>query len=314
MIEHVIPELNRVNRREWIDITTNNILSFNSVLEKYSDQLPWAQPNIDIDWYRTLIEKLHVKFIQTQRLIIMKAEPNNYNHRSGLQYQNAVIDRSGRLRTLIRDKLNESINLSQNLDSTYPRRLLLKTGKRLTDTQLKQLLDETECLGDKLRKVDLLTAGGNFDIRLESIGENNRQAISLYLSDSAEKYQALEPFADKLLLFLDIINRKFKPTKTVKVDGQTGIHIGLANGDELHPNLLSSGEQHEIVLLLDLIFFSSPGTLVLIDEPEISLHIDWQREFLSDVEAIGKAAGLKFVLATHSPAIIGNRVDICQEI
>jgi predicted ATP-binding protein involved in virulence len=162
--------------------------------------------------------------------------------------------------------------------------------------------------------VKLLSSGDNVDITLESISEENRRAIALYLSDSVKKYEVLEPFADKLLLFLDIVNTKFNPTKSVQIGGREGIRIGLANGGEIHPQLLSSGEQHEIVLLFDLIFFSDPGTLVLIDEPEISLHIDWQKKFLSDVEAIGKAADLKFLLATHSPAIIGTRLDICREI
>ena len=162
--------------------------------------------------------------------------------------------------------------------------------------------------------VALLSKGNNLEVRFDSISEANRRALSLYLTDSLEKYKALEPLADKLLLFLNIVNTKFRPAKKVHIGGEDGIQIDLSTGGSIHPRLLSSGEQHEIVLLFDLIFFSKPGTLVLIDEPEISLHIDWQHKFLSDVEAIGEAANLKFVLATHSPAIIGNRVDICQEI
>jgi predicted ATP-binding protein involved in virulence len=165
-----------------------------------------------------------------------------------------------------------------------------------------------------LRAVGLLSKGDDVDVKFESISDGNRRAISLYLSDSVKKYEALEPFADKLRLFLDTVNTKFSPTKSVEIGGREGIRIGLSDGGEIHPRLLSSGEQHEIVLLFDLIFFSDPGTLVLIDEPEISLHIDWQKKFLSDVEAIGSAADLKFLLATHSPTIIGTRVDICQEI
>lgn len=206
------------------------------------------------------------------------------------------------------------MRMAQSLDSSYPRRLLQEPGSRLNDKKLKELLDKTEHLRVKLQQVQLLSSGDNVDITLESISEKNRRAIALYLSDSVKKYTVLEPFADKLLLFLRIVNAKFEPTKSVEIGGREGISIGLASGGEIHPRLLSSGEQHEIVLLFDLIFFSEPGTYVLIDEPEISLHIDWQKKFLSDVEAIGKAADLKFLLATHSPAIIGTRLDICKEI
>jgi len=207
------------------------------------------------------------------------------------------------------------MSMAQSLDSTYPRRLLQDQNfKRLDDNELKQLLRETELLSEKLRKVELLSKGDNIDVTLDAISEDNRRAISLYLSDSVEKYRNLEPFANKLLLFLDIVNTKFRPQKIVHIRGQKGFSIGLSDGSSIEPKLLSSGEQHEIVLLCDLIFFSEQGTLVLIDEPEISLHIDWQKKFLSDLEDIGKATGLKFLLATHSPAIIGKRFDICQEI
>ena len=313
-IEHEIPELNRIGRREWTDITTGDYLTLSDVIARYSDRLPWLQPSTEINWYRKLVRSFSVKFIQTQRLITMKAETGPYHPRRSVRYQNTVIEYSDKLRELIRDKLSDSMRMAQSLDSSYPRRLLQEPGTRLSDKRLKELLVKTEQLGAKLRQVELLSSGDNVDITFESISEDNRRAIALYLSDSVKKYEALEPFADKLLLFLDIVNTKFQPTKSVQIGGREGIRIGLSGGGEIHPRLLSSGEQHEIVLLFDLIFFSKPGTLVLIDESEISLHIDWQKKFLSDVEAIGKAADLRFLLATHSPAIIGTRVDICKEI
>jgi len=92
------------------------------------------------------------------------------------------------------------------------------------------------------------------------------------------------------------------------------IEVITKNNERLNPRLLSSGEQHEIILLYDLIFNTSDNTLVLIDEPEISLHIDWQMSFLSDLESISRLSFPQFLIATHSPSIIGNRFDLCKEI
>jgi predicted ATP-binding protein involved in virulence len=314
-IEHEIPELSRIGSREWVDSITGDYLTIGDVIERYSVRLPWLQPSTEIGWYRKIIKGCPVKFIQTQRLMTLKADASKNYPRRSIRYENTVIEYSEKLRMLIRDQLSESMQMAQTLDSTYPQRLLQgQTNKRLSDNRLKNLLDDTERLAEKLRAVDLLSKGGNVEIALESISDENRRAIALYLSDTIKKYEAIEPFADKLLLFLDIVNNKFEPRKSVQIGGREGIRIGLSDGGTIHPRLLSSGEQHEIVLLFDLIFFSEPGTLVLIDEPEISLHIDWQKKFLSDLEAIGAATGLKFVLATHSPAIIGSRIDICEEI
>ncbi len=314
MIEHEITELRQVSRNQWVHGMTGEMLDLGDVVERYSDSLPWLRPSTSAVWYREIVNQISVKFIQTQRLLTMKTNTADVRSRNEIRYQNTVIDYAERLQRLIRDELTSLVSLSQELDSSYPRRLLGTPGPRLKDEALSDLLKQTEILRDKLKRVDLLTTAHDIDIRLEAIGEENRRAISLYLSDSIKKYRALEPFADKLILFLDIVNAKFFPRKSISIGSRSGFKIQLASGGDVHPQLLSSGEQHEVVLLFDLIFFSKPGTLVLIDEPEISLHIEWQKKFLSDVEAIGRTADLKFLLATHSPAIIGKRVDISQEI
>ena len=51
---------------------------------------------------------------------------------------------------------------------------------------------------------------------------------------------------------------------------------------------------------------SARGSLILIDEPELSLHIAWQEEFVPDLMAIAELSRLDFLLATHSPYIVGN--------
>ena len=52
------------------------------------------------------------------------------------------------------------------------------------------------------------------------------------------------------------------------------------------------------------------NTVVLIDEPELSLHVGWQKKFLSDLTAIVELSGLDAVVATHSPFIVGDRDDL----
>lgn len=50
--------------------------------------------------------------------------------------------------------------------------------------------------------------------------------------------------------------------------------------------------------------------MILIDEPEISLHIAWQQSFLEDMEAIAKLSNIRMMIATHSPDIINGRWDL----
>jgi len=52
----------------------------------------------------------------------------------------------------------------------------------------------------------------------------------------------------------------------------------------------------------------------LIDEPEISLHVVWQLEFMADLLRIQAANNFQCVIATHSPQIIQNAGDITIDL
>ena len=71
--------------------------------------------------------------------------------------------------------------------------------------------------------------------------------------------------------------------------------------------LLSSGEKQILVLFYELIFNTNKNMILLIDEPELSLHIVWQEQFMDDLEKIIKLNNIKVIVATHSPQIINNR-------
>ncbi|EGQ8541534.1 AAA family ATPase [Vibrio parahaemolyticus] len=67
---------------------------------------------------------------------------------------------------------------------------------------------------------------------------------------------------------------------------------------------LSSGEQNELILFYKLIFNTEDGDLILIDEPELSLHISWQNKFINDLKEVTSLTDVSIVIATHSPDII----------
>jgi predicted ATPase len=68
---------------------------------------------------------------------------------------------------------------------------------------------------------------------------------------------------------------------------------------------LSSGEQQVLILFSYIAFNSQDGRIFIIDEPELSLHIKWQEDFLGQLEKITPKA-TQLILATHSP-ILANK-------
>lgn len=69
---------------------------------------------------------------------------------------------------------------------------------------------------------------------------------------------------------------------------------------------LSSGEQQILILFSYIAFNSQDGKLFIIDEPELSLHIKWQEDFLNQLENI-TPKGTQLILATHSPILASKK-------
>jgi len=133
--------------------------------------------------------------------------------------------------------------------------------------------------------------------------------MSVYARDTKEKLSVLEELSGRIEILLGVLNKKFT-NKTVAISRDAGLAIYGTNGKPIPVSALSSGEQHELVLLYDLLFKVKPNTLVLIDEPELSLHISWQKGFMDDLLEIIRVAQFDVLMATHSPYIVGDRSDL----
>ena len=82
-----------------------------------------------------------------------------------------------------------------------------------------------------------------------------------------------------------------------------------------HLSTLSSGEIHILIIFASIIFrpnISKEQTIILIDEPELSLHVRWQEKFMDSL--LEASDEFQYIIATHSPEIIIGRVDHCVEL
>ncbi len=70
-----------------------------------------------------------------------------------------------------------------------------------------------------------------------------------------------------------------------------------------------------LVLAYQVLFLSLlHPILVLIDEPEISLHVLWQDRLVDQLTEMAVARDQTFILATHSPTLIGAREDLMRSL
>lgn len=113
----------------------------------------------------------------------------------------------------------------------------------------------------------------------------------------------------KLKLFADIFAERNRITQKKLVFTEDGIKV-MMHGIEIPLDCLSSGEKHDFLMFFHLIFIADPGNILLIDEPEISLHIEWQERYLDDLLKICEINNLQAIVATHSPSIVNGHFEL----
>ncbi len=104
-------------------------------------------------------------------------------------------------------------------------------------------------------------------------------------------------------LFRNLINELFSGTKTITLKDKE-LEID-ANDRRINLSTLSSGEKQLIRIFVDLL--AAGSSVILIDEPELSMHVDWQRRLVRSMRTLNSSA--QIILATHSPEIMAELDD-----
>jgi predicted ATP-binding protein involved in virulence len=323
--DDIVPGLERVAPRKWVYLPSGETLSLNEVIDRFEDFLPLkVKSREEPNWLENLKNNIHIRLIESQRLL------NFVPNRSSRPYEGkpsmlpTVSAYSDELAQLIQSKLAEYGTTSQSLDRTFPARVVQQQpSPDLTDEQLRYQLNELEETRSRLIEVGLLDKDENsdFQIQPQAIDESTKNILSVYVEDVEKKLSVFNEIASKIDLLRRIINNKFAYSyKEMNFNKEKGFvfktlyHPSFSDLKTLSPTDLSSGEQHELVLLYELLFLVQPDSLVLIDEPELSLHVGWQAQFLKDLQEITGLADLDVLMATHSPDIIQDRWDLTVEL
>ena len=146
-------------------------------------------------------------------------------------------------------------------------------------------------------------------LSLGHIDHTQRRVMTLYVQDTEKKLQALEDLATRTRLLLENVNQKYRH-KRIQLDREEGFVATNDSGQLLSLGSLSSGEQQELVLHYDLLFRVPSNTIVLIDEPELSLHVAWQKKFLPELLTVVQLSNFDALVATHSPYVVSDRTDL----
>ena len=247
----------------------------------------------------------NIKFIKEQRLIRKETIDEGYYLREEkTKVIEVITELPEKMMSKIKDVVLKYSEISSKLDSSFPKRLF-EAEKTISQDEYVNSLSKIISQQEKIQDYNLIK-----DLHIISIGsykEDYEKALKVYIDDTTEKLSVYNDLIKRLDTFVQTINRKLYNKKII-VSSEFGLKVIREDGQELDLNKLSSGEQQIIVLYYELIFEIQDKTILMIDEPEISLHVAWQRTLMDDLQKIInlKDDDLFVIIATHSPQVINN--------
>ncbi|MDE4539414.1 AAA family ATPase [Pseudomonas sp. ITEM 17296] len=256
-------------------------------------------------FFEKVRRELNVKLVDTYRLAVRSGE------NSKLTVDLCAADMIGQIETVSA----EYAKRSQTLDQSFPHRLIAGDHEFLSADLVSERLKNLEAYQNWLSALGLLATieGPSFPSDVKSLSAGKIETMSLFVQDSESKLSVFSALAQKCFMLSDLLRVKLAH-KRLMINKERGLSIVSEAGGSIPLSSLSSGEQHEIVMMYELLFKTTPNSLLLIDEPEISLHVKWQKSFIQDLKRIRDLIGFDALIATHSPFIVGDFYELMESL
>ena len=185
---------------------------------------------------------------------------------------------------------SDATNIRYDIIRSFDRQLLQGDRLRtLTDAAVSTELD-WQLYQLQRRYLDYQVNVGNRMIQLLTSGAPNA------------KEEATEASAYKTM-FLDLVDELFSETGK-RIDRTSNELSFLQFGENLSPYKLSSGEKQMLIILLTALTQDRQPYVLFMDEPEASLHFEWQKRLIDMVLQLNP--NVQIILTTHSPAVVMN--------
>ena len=185
---------------------------------------------------------------------------------------------------------SDATSIRYDIIRSFDRQLLQSDRLRtLTDAAVSTELD-WQLYQLQRRYLDYQVNVGNRMIQLLTSGAPNA------------KEEATEASAYKTM-FLDLVDDLFSETGK-RIDRTSNELSFLQFGENLSPYKLSSGEKQMLIILLTALTQDRQPYVLFMDEPEASLHFEWQKRLIDMVLQLNP--NVQIILTTHSPAVVMN--------
>ncbi|WP_405819376.1 AAA family ATPase [Streptomyces sp. NBC_01390] len=292
----------------WYDTRFDRPVTTQGALRRFGiSATPNALAYFKDSWLGEFFSEAKSILIDTQRLENAPSPRTSTEVKPARQYIAQVAAQ-------LSDARRKSLNVSLNADQTFAVRVLKKARTTINEKDLRQRYQRIADQHSELHASGLNVSPVDVQFPDGKTSPTERRILNVFLDDWEQKLQPLLPTHEKLKTLRKIVESKFVGKELVLTQRGFIRFRSKYNGKPLGVNSLSSGEQHLLAVFTMLLFATSEGSLVLIDEPEISMHAAWKHSFLNDITEVAHISDMQIVIATHSSAIINGNWDIVQEI
>lgn len=320
--EELPPWIEDIGRGRYYDTRHGRVISRQALMRRYGvNPIPYVDSILESNpWLASYGQAGPPTLIEAGRLDLT---PSDLRHaamarheprQEGLIIPKRIQQYVDRISGEIGDARRESFMVSQQADRRFAARALDKARARVREANLRARYERIAALHQELHHNALTEEAIGVEFPAADMNPTERRIINIFLDDWEKKLAPLLPVHDKLQILRGVVGSKMAD-KNLHIGSRGQLGFWYQDTDEpISVDMLSSGEQHLLALYTVLLFGTDRGGLVLIDEPEISLHAGWKHQFVEDMERIADVNSLTIVMATHSTAIINGRWELVQEM
>ncbi len=283
--------------RHWKD-AENQHMNASVLVKKYEKSSPPQNNSTSTPELIDILESFKTKLIPADRLVKFELE-NNENEDD---HTHIMMHISRAIQLTINRNFTQAFQSKLSLDNDFINRWLKGNLDQHSQFDLFDTIREVNDYEQLMREFGFEPNPIINNFNDSEFDEKSIRLLGYFLKSRLETFSKYDDSVVQLSLFKSIVNNALQ-NKWLEINYQNGITVETNLPDKPDITDLSSGEQQIISMNYEIIFNSPRNSIVLLDEPELSMHTTWQEKFSSSLKEISEIRSVQFICATHSPAI-----------
>jgi predicted ATP-dependent endonuclease of OLD family len=310
---------------------------FDILLDELAEERIYRQRDLEFERYRRLRKQnIHKKDLQsllnslytTTWLSVHRANFNS-NQREEKNRSSLVDVKLKEFSRNFTEYLNEIGRDSKLKTDEFQKYIFLSLISSETKSQIYQTLDKIDIEKEKESLAKIYTLfnltneeyGSQLDdyakLFSKSYDKRKNETLSFtdaeYLIGMKRIHSVIQQWEELLMkqgsinkykdTFMSLINDLLQRKKLI-INERNELEVQTQSGKEFDLNFLSSGEKQLVIIFGETLLQKSKPHIFIADEPELSLHIEWQEKLVSSLKLLNPYA--QMIFATHSPDVVSN--------